>query len=200
MSAQSRVRALLAILAAAWVLTACATTASPPRSQHDVCSIFAQNPSWRRATERTAAKWGAPISVQMAIMKQESSFRAHARPPRKHVLGVIPWGRVSSAYGYSQALDGTWDWYKKDTGRWIARRSSFSDASDFVGWYMAKSRSMLGLSMGDAVSQYLAYHEGQGGYRRGTYRRKNWLIGVSRKVGRTARTYRSQLARCGGDF
>ncbi|MEO1331454.1 MAG: transglycosylase SLT domain-containing protein [Pseudomonadota bacterium] len=199
MSVRASLPVWISLLVATFVLSACAS-AGPPRAQGDVCEIFYQRPAWREATERSAKKWGAPISVQMAIMKQESSFRADARPPRKYLLGMVPWGRVSSAYGYSQALDGTWAWYKKDTGRWIASRSDFDDAADFVGWYMSKSREMLGLSMGDAVSQYLAYHEGQGGYRRGTYRKKRWLIGVARKVGATASAYRSQLSRCGGDF
>ena len=33
--------------------------------------------------------------------------------------------------GYAQALNGTWDWYKKDTGNRGASRTDFSDSSDF---------------------------------------------------------------------
>lgn len=148
----------------------------------------------------SASRWGAPISVQMAIMKQESSFRHDARPPKKYVLWVIPAGRISSAYGYSQALDGTWDWYRKDTGRWGADRDDFDDAADFVGWYMRKTNQTNGVAMGDARRQYLAYHEGHGGYRRGTYRNKQWLQNVAKRVERTAAAYRRQLSQCGGDL
>ena len=42
----------------------------------------------------------------------------------------------SSAYGYAQALEGTWDDYRKDTGRRGADRDDFADSSDFIGWYM----------------------------------------------------------------
>ena len=47
------------------------------------------------------------VSLQLSFIKQESSFQRTARPPRKKVLGFIPGLRASSAYGYSQALDGT---------------------------------------------------------------------------------------------
>ena len=50
--------------------------------------------------------------------KTESNFRPTARTQRKYVFGLIPSGRISSAYGYSQALDGTWKEYKKSTVAW----------------------------------------------------------------------------------
>ncbi|MEM0942873.1 MAG: hypothetical protein AAGI70_02900, partial [Pseudomonadota bacterium] len=90
----------------------------PPRAQNDVCAIFAERPAWRDAIRASALKWGAPEAVQMAIIWRESSFRAEARPPRTYFAGVVPTGRVSSAYGFAQAIDGTWDWYRVilDTG------------------------------------------------------------------------------------
>ena len=45
-----------------------------------------------------------------------------------------------------------------------ARRDRIDDATDFMGWYMAESRDKLGISLGDAETQYLAYHEGRTGY------------------------------------
>ncbi|MEL6477022.1 MAG: lytic transglycosylase [Pseudomonadota bacterium] len=169
----------------------------PPRAQNDVCAIFAERPDWRDATQASALKWGAPIEVQMAIMWRESSFRAEARPPKKYIAGVIPNGRISSAYGYSQALDGTWDWYRKDTGNSGADRSDFEDAADFVGWYMAKTQRSNGIGMFDAFSQYLNYHEGHAGYRRGSWRGKAWLQKAARQVAEQAARYRGQLSRCG---
>ena len=62
----------------------------------------------------------------MATIYTESSFRHNAKPPRKWYLGFIPGKRASSAYGYSQALDGTWDRYQKETGRWGASRTDFA--------------------------------------------------------------------------
>jgi hypothetical protein len=147
-----------------------------------------------RKTER---RWGVPIAVQMAAIYQESKFIANARTPYRYALGVIPMGRQSSAYGYSQALDGTWDEYRSERRRWLARRDRISDATDFMGWYMAKSRDGLGIPLNDARNQYLAYHEGRTGYARGSYKQKPWLLRVSREVGNRAITYNSQLHDCG---
>ena len=56
---------------------------------------------------------GVSPGMQLAFIKTESNFRPTARTQRKYFLGLIPSGRISSAYGYSQALDGTWKEYKK---------------------------------------------------------------------------------------
>lgn len=146
------------ILAIVMSLTGCVT--APPRSTGDVCDIFYEKDGWFDAADTAYDRWGAPIHVQMAIIKQESSFVGDARPPRKRLLWFIPWTRMSSAYGYTQALDSTWDWYKRDSGNGGADRDDFDDATDFVGWYVDKSHATLGISKWDAYSQYLAYHEG----------------------------------------
>ena len=78
-------------------------------------------------------------------------------------LGIIPMGRQSSAYGYSQALDGTWEEYQKDQRRRGAKRDRIDDATDFMGWYMDETYERLGIPMSDARNQYLAYHEGRTG-------------------------------------
>lgn len=132
-------------------------------------------------------------------MWQESSFRSDARPPRDTILfGLVPWGRVSSAYGYSQALDGTWERYLAETGRspWFASRTDFDDAADFVGWYVATTHRVNGVPMHDNVAHYLNYHEGHGGYRRRSYRDKEWLIRVAHRVDSQAERYREQMRRC----
>ena len=46
-------------------------------------------------------------------------------------------------------------------------------------------------------NQYLAYHEGQSGYARGSYRNKAWLLKVANKVERRSSMYRRQLKECG---
>lgn len=171
-------------------------SAGPPANQDNICAIFAERPEWRDAMISSSARWGAPIAVQMAIIWRESNFRAEARTPKKYILGVIPNGRVSSAYGYAQAIDGTWDWYREDTGNSGGDRTDFDDAADFVGWYMAKSRASNGIPMSDAYNQYLAYHEGHAGHRRGTYRKKGWLLGVADRVADQASRYRRQLPGC----
>lgn len=176
------------MLALAILLSAgCASGPPPPKNQSDACAIFDQRPSWYRVTKRTEKTWGTPIAIQLAIIQAESSFRHDARPP----------GRVSSAYGYSQAIDGTWDWYREQTGHRRAKRTKFAHASDFVGWYTDVTHRTLGISKSDGYRQYLAYHEGHRGYQRGTYRNKDWLIRVARRVDAQAKTYASQLRACG---
>lgn len=176
------------------VLGGCATL--PPSQPENLCAIFQEKDSWFDAADTSYQRWGAPIPVMMSIIYQESSFRADAAPPRTHLLGFIPWTRPTSAYGYSQAVDGTWDWYVRETGNSWADRDSFADAVDFVGWYIDKSHAMLGLSKADAYSQYLAYYEGQAGYRRGNYRGKRWLLNTARRVAARANRYDRQLNGC----
>ena len=118
------------------ILASCGGVKVPPRNLDDACSIVKQRPEYLKAFRATKRKWGVPISVQMATIYQESKYRAEARTPFRYVLGVIPMGRQSSAYGFSQALDGTWDEYLDGPGRRNAKRDNIRDASDFVGWYM----------------------------------------------------------------
>ena len=154
--------ALLLLLA----LSACSgASQGPPDDVENACAIKRDRPSWFRAMSATERRWGAPVHVQLATLYQESTFRPRARTPRKYFLGFIPAGRVSSAYGYAQAIDGTWDWYRDETGRRYAKRHRFHDATDFMGWYMSKTTREAGVSPGDAYNQYLAYHEGHSGYR-----------------------------------
>ncbi|MEL6316491.1 MAG: lytic transglycosylase, partial [Pseudomonadota bacterium] len=191
-----------ALALAAATLAGCAAWVGDrtPARQNDVCAMFAQHPHWLKAARKSERRWGAPVSAQMAIIWRESSFVADARPPKKsRFFGLVSWGRVSSAYGYSQALDGTWREYLNDVGRssTLTRRDRFSDAVDFVGWYMAKTKQRNGVAMGDVVSHYLNYHEGHGGFRRGTYRSKAWLLRAARQVSAMAGRYLKQLRRCG---
>jgi hypothetical protein len=136
------------------------------------------------------------MHVQMATIHQESKFVADARTPFKYVLGVIPMGRQSSAFGYSQALDATWDEYRKDQNRRSAKRDRIGDATDFMGWYMNQTRARNGVSLGDARNQYLAYHEGHTGFSRQSYNRKAWLVGVAGKVDARSQMYREQISSC----
>ena len=66
-----------------------------------------------------------------------------------------------------------------------------------MGWYMARNRRELGISMSDTRNQYLAYHEGRSGYRRGSYKSKRWLLNVANKLEDRAIMYHLQLQRCG---
>ena len=81
--------------------------------------------------------------------------------------------------------------WKKD-----ARRDNFSDAIDFVGWYANQSNLRSKISKTDAYRQYLAYHEGHGGFNKKSYEKKDWLISIAKKVENKSNTYKSQLSQC----
>jgi hypothetical protein len=182
------------------LLTACGGggggSGSAPRNLDNACSILDQRPGYLRAFKATERKWGVPVHVQMATIYQESKFIADARTPLRYALGVVPIGRQSSAFGYSQALDGTWKEYLEDQRVRRARRDNIRDATDFMGWYMAATNRSLGIPLTDARNQYLAYHDGRTGYRRGTYRAKPWLIRISGEIESRAAMYSAQLAQC----
>lgn len=177
------------------VLAGCAST-SPPSRPENLCDILHEKPQWHKALLETQEKWRVPPQVLMAMMYQESAFRHDAKPPKDYLLGIIPWGRVSSAYGYSQAKDEVWSDYTKQSDRFMASRSDFSDAVDFMGWYMDKSQKINGVSKWDAYAQYLNYHEGWGGYSRQSHQNKTWLLNVAQKVKNRADTYGSQYQMC----
>ena len=170
---------------------------SPPKQPDDLCKIFFEKDDWYDAAVDMKDKYGVPIHVPMAMMYQESSFKAEAKPPKDYIMfGLIPWGRVSSAYGYSQAKTMTWDDYIKATGNSGADRDDFEDAIDFMGWFITQSNRINGVSKWDAYAQYLNYHEGWGGYKRQTYNQKRWLIGGANKVKARSLTYAGQLKQC----
>ncbi len=169
---------------------------TPPRNLDNACSIIQQRPEYLKAFRKTQKRWGVPVHVQMATIYHESRFRGDARTPHQYVLGVIPVGRQSSAYGYSQALDGTWDDYRRETGNRRAKRDRISDATEFMGWYMRKSYERNGIALYDARNQYLAYHEGHSGFTRGSYHAKPWLMRVAAQAEARAQMYQAQLATC----
>lgn len=192
----SRFLRVAAIVCLAGVAGCSGGEKTPPRNLDNACSILDQRPKYLRAMQKTERRWDVPVHVQMATIYQESKFDGDARTPYRYLLGVIPMGRQSSAYGYAQALDGTWDEYRTSTGNRGADRDNIYDATDFMGWYMDKTHERLGISKNDARNQYLAYHEGQTGYARGSYRSKGWLIDVANSVAARSDTYETQLRRC----
>ena len=132
----------------------------------------------------------------MAMMYQESAFKHDARPPMRFFLGIIPLGRPSSAYGYSQAKNASWKDYQRETGNGWADRKDFADAVDFMQWYIDKSRRVNGVSKWDGYALYLNYHEGWSGYKRKSYANKAWLIDTAKKVDARAKRYAAQYQRC----
>ncbi len=175
------------------ILVSCS---SHPKRVDNLCSLLDDRNGWYQDANRSYEKWGVPVHVQMAIIHQESHFKDDARPPRGSFLWIFPGSRPSSAFGFAQVLDGTWQWYINKTGNNGADRDDFGDVTDFIGWYGSITSSKLKVSKWDAYGQYLAYHEGHGGYSRRSYNKKPWLIAVAKKVKRRADSYSKQLYGC----
>ncbi|RUO55313.1 hypothetical protein [Pseudidiomarina homiensis] len=187
-------------VASAIVMALSGCASAPPEQPEDLCEIFYEKPDWYDAAAEMRDRWGVPIQIPMAMMYQESSFKHDAVPPRDYLLWIIPWGRVSSAYGYSQAKTPTWDDYERETGNSWASRDSFEDAIDFMGWFIDKSHRLNGVSKWDAYGLYLNYHEGWTGYKHQTYRSKAWLMRTAERVKQRAGVYGAQLRRCEEDL
>ena len=167
---------------------------SIPVNTSNSCSIFNEKYLWYKHTKKVEDKWGTPIYIQLAIIKMESDFDWLAKPPRKRIFKIIPYKRPSSSLGYSQAVKGTWEQYKQETGNKLATRVRFKDSVDFIGWYTNKSESILKISKKDAFKQYLAYHEGWGNFK--NYEKNKKVIQLARKVKKQSDIYRKQLSKC----
>ena len=157
---------------------------------NNACYLMKENPTWKKALNKTYKKWGVPPHITLAFMRQESSFNSHARPIKNGK-------RLSSALGYSQALTGTWKHYMQATGQRLAKRTDFADSADFIGWYLDVNYKKLGISKWAPDKNYLAYHEGQGGYQSKSYLKKPWLMKVANRMNDVAWTYSRQLKKCG---
>ena len=167
---------------------------SIPNNTSNSCKIFDERYLWYKHTKKVEQKWGTPINVQLAIIKAESDFDWLAKPPRQKLFKIIPFKRPSSSFGYSQAVKGTWEQYKNETGNKLATRARFRDSVDFIGWYTNKSKSILKISLQDAFKQYIAYHEGWGNYK--NYKKNKKVINLAKKVERQSNIYKKQLSKC----
>ena len=167
---------------------------SVPSNTSSGCSIFDERYLWYKHAKKSEKKWGTPIYLQLAIIKMESDFDWLAKPPRQKLFKVIPYKRPSSSFGYSQAIKGTWEQYKKETGNKLAIRSRFKDSVDFIGWYTNKSEAILKISKKDAFKQYVAYHEGWGNYK--YYEKNKKVINLAKRVKKQSDIYKNQLLKC----
>ncbi|MCP4078359.1 MAG: hypothetical protein GY744_19510 [Gammaproteobacteria bacterium] len=183
------------LLLALLVTTTSGCAVYQPSDTNNICNIFQGETDWYESAVDAQKKWKTSIPAMMAFMYQESRFVAHAQPDRDWFLWIIPLPRKSSAYGYAQAQDPVWSEYTKD-GHAFDVRDDFDDAINFIGWYMHGSTRTLGIKKSDVYSQYLAYHEGRGGFKRKTYNKKPWLKKVAGKVTRQSQRYQRQFKSC----
>ena len=173
------------------ILSSCS---SVPLNTKNSCNIFSERYLWYKHAKKTEEKWGAPIHIQLAFIKKESDFDWLAQPKRLKLFKIIPYKRPSSSFGYSQAVKGTWDQYKKETNNRLATRARFKDSVDFIGWYINKTEKLLKIPKTDAYRQYIAYHEGWGNYK--NYKKNKKVIIFAKEVRDQANQYRKQLSKC----
>ena len=174
-----------------FVVSSCS---SMPSNTSNSCSIFEERYLWYKHAKKSEQKWGTPVYLQLAIIKMESGFDWLAKPPRKKIFKVIPYKRLSTSFGYSQAVKGTWQQYKNETGNKLARRTRFKDSVDLIGSYTSKSEKILKISKEDAFKQYVAYHEGWGNYK--NYKNNEKIINLAKRVEKQSNIYKKQLFDC----
>jgi hypothetical protein len=187
---------LTLFLCISFLISSCTTLPPRPITTENLCAIFQEKHDWYIASREVFKKWGIPIYIQMAIMHQESSFIADAQPKGHLFFGLIPWFSASSAYGYPQAKDETWEMYQKKSGNTHGQRDNFADACDFIGWYSAISHQKLGITKSDTKNLYLAYHEGHNGFLNHSYLQKPWLINIADNVSKRAKIFEKQIKSC----
>lgn len=186
---------ILLIFVALISLTGCSSQTKTPKASN-LCHLFLKTPRWLWAAEKAEHRWRVPMSLLMAVIYQESHFRRGAAPKRTKLFNSIPWLRPTSAEGFAQATNETWRVYCRNRQRFSANRDDFSDAVDFVAWYVSYAHQKLRIAKNDPYRAYLAYHEGITGYKRKSYRAKFWLRIVARKVRRRSYRYHRQLVQC----
>ena len=167
---------------------------SIPSNTSNSCSIFDERYLWYKHAKKSEKKWGTPVYLQLAIIKMESGFDWLAKPPRQKLFKIVPYKRLSSSFGYSQAVKGTWKQYKTETGNKFATRTRFKDSVDFIGWYTTKTEKILKVSKQDAFKQYIAYHEGWGNYK--NYKSNKKVINLAKRVEKQSNIYKKQLNDC----
>ena len=166
------------------------------RYVNNACKMLKENPDWYLSLKASEEKWKTPIHIQLGMIRQESAFKHNAKPKRANRWHEFGDNFSSTAKGYSQALNGTWDHYLKSTRGALKSRSSFKDATDFIGWYNSKSKNNNNISLDDPKQLYLAYHEGWNGYRLKTYEKKKFLTQSIKNVVYWSDKYKAQLSHC----
>lgn len=161
---------------------------------NNACHILKENSDWLESTKKTYQKWGIPASIQLSFVKTESSFIFNARPIKRE--GFFFDDYHSSAFGFSQALVGTWSEYKDATNNPNAKRTSFSDSVDFMGWYLNNVSQQSSIEKHDIYNLYLAYHEGITGWKRKSYLKKRWLVSKAKKIKENTLIFSQQIRNC----
>lgn len=162
----------------------------------NICAVYSDNFDWFRYSHEAERKWGIDKTIVLAVIKSESGFNSFAMPVKSYLFGFIPWETHSSAFGYSQALKGTWEEFVDESPGWVRSRANFKDSAEFVAWYLSKCSKRAKIDRHDAGKLYLCYHEGVTGYKRKTYLKKQWLIEKSESIAEDVINAKKELSQC----
>ena len=176
-----------------YLLVSCS---SIPKNTQNACSIFSERYLWYKHAKNSSEKYGVPVHLILAFVNKESGFNRWAKPERTKLFKIIPYKRPSSSFGYSQAIDKTWDQYKNETNNMLALRSRFKDSVMFIGWYINKTHQMNKIPLNDSYRQYLNYYLGWGNYANKTYQTDKKAILFAKSVQKQSNIYRNQLIKC----
>ena len=174
-------------------LTACS---SVPKYPQNACKIFSEKYFYLKYTRAASKKWGVPISSILAVINKESAFKRFAKPKRTKLFKIIPYRRPSSSLGFSQAVNKTWELYKKENNKPRALRISFKNSSDFIGWYFLKTNKINKVSIKDTRNMYLNYYLGWSAYKNKAYEKDRKAIILAKNVEKQAKIYKNQLREC----
>ncbi len=174
-------------------LNACS---SVPKYTADACKIFGEKYLWYKHAKKSSETYGAPVYIILAIVNKESGFNRWAKPKRKKLFKIIPYKRPSSSFGYSQAVEKTWELYKTETNNPIALRTRFKDSVMFIGWYMQKTKKINKIPLNDPYRQYLNYYLGWGNYAKKSYKTDKKAIILAKSVEKQSKIYKNQMKDC----
>jgi len=173
-----------------------ASCSSVPKYPENACKIFGERYLWYKHAKKSSEIYGAPIHIILAFVKKESGFNRWAKPKRKKLFKVVPYKRPSSSFGYSQAVNKTWELYKTETDNPFALRTRFKDSVMFIGWYINKTNKINKIPLNDSYRLYLNYYLGWGNYSKKVYKTDKKAIIYAKNVQKQSKIYKSQLTQC----
>ena len=181
------------ILVILFFLTACSTV---PKYPQNACKIFGEKYLWYKHVKKSSQKYDVPVHIILAFVNKESGFNRWAKPKRKKLFKVVPYKRLSSSLGYSQAIKKTWELYKTETDNPLALRTRFKDSVMFIGWYINKTNKINKIPRNDSYRQYLNYYLGWGDYAKKVYKVDKKSVIFAKSVEKQSKIYKSQLREC----
>ena len=173
-----------------------ASCSSIPKYPSNACKIFGERYLWYKHAKKSSETYGAPIHIILAFVNKESGFNRSAKPKTTKLFKIVPYKRPSSSFGYSQAVNKTWELYKNETNSPLALRTRFKDSVMFIGWYINKTNRINKIPLNDSYRQYLNYYLGWGNYSKEVYKKDKKSIIYAKNVEKQSNIYKGQLTEC----